>query len=426
MASAHSRTFFMYFLPLPALGSIATAVPSGLTVGFHEDSAGCGGAGRPNEWIGPCPTGRRRSIQYRPKEPVTAAPPGPGELVGWFRAMFDSDQLLASVIAVFVASAACAVLVFARTQRAIARRAAYAALCACAMLALMSWLRFGRFHTVFLDAHPGDFGPNRPKVEAHQPLHFHEMFHYYVGSKYFRELGYLGLYDCTVLADQEIAREEGVAPHITNAYVRDLADVLNDKTHAAALEHCRSEVRPRFSDERWRSFKGDIRELQRLVPDDWWNEAVFDAGFNPPPSWTVVGASFSNVIPLRNGTLPTYLVATGLDMALLVVAFACVFKAFGRTTAVVAAVFFGATFITSYGWNAGALLAMSACDRIFPAGFAVGAAAPIAWRALRSPEHRRQLARFGGGFGATVAVLVVASCVLFGASSWSRSEERRV
>jgi len=39
----------------------------------------------------------------------------------------------------------------------------------------------------------------------------HEFFHYYLGSKYFRELGYLGIYDCTTLADSEIARFDPLA-----------------------------------------------------------------------------------------------------------------------------------------------------------------------------------------------------------------------
>jgi hypothetical protein len=360
--------------------------------------------------------------------------------------MFEGNQLAASVLTVLVAAAVCALMIFARERRDVPRGLGYVVLCGCAALAMASWIRFGQFHTIYVDAHHGEFGSKRSKIEQHRPLHFHEIFHYYLGSKYFREIGYLGLYDCTVLADQEIAREERVSPHITTPYVRDLEDVLNDKKATDALDHCRNDIRPNFSDDRWTSFKDDIRELQRLVPDDWWNAAVYDAGFNPPPSWAVIGSAFSNVIPLRRGTLPTYLVVTSLDILLLVAAFVTLRAAFGKTTAVLAATFFGATFITAYGWNgggflrftwvvalvlglvalrrgrwvlAGALLGMSACDRIFPAGFAVGAAVPIAYRALKDREQRRILLRMGMGFAGVVVVLVVASSLLFGPSSWS-------
>jgi hypothetical protein len=113
--------------------------------------------------------------------------------------------------------------------------------------------------------------------------------------------------------------------------------------------------------------------------------------------------------------------------------------------AATAAVFFGASFIASYGWNggcflrytwvsfivfglaaakrerwalAGALLGAAACDRIFPGGFAVGAAVPLAYRALRSVDDRKKLVRFGAGFGGIVAVLVLLSLAVFGFDSW--------
>jgi len=150
-------------------------------------------------------------------------------------------------------------------------------------------------------------------------------------------------------------------------------------------------------------------------------------------------------IPIRFRGTPTFLLATGLDVALLVLCFLGLRKAFGTGVAAMAAVFFGATFIASYGWNggaflrytwlttvvlglcalrqgrwalAGALFAASTCDRVFPAGFAAGALLPIAWGALRSVDDRRKLKRFGVGFGATVGVLVVLSLVFFGTESW--------
>jgi hypothetical protein len=359
---------------------------------------------------------------------------------------FDSTQFIVSLLAVLVAGAVAAALVFwpAETRKK-TRRWGTVLLFVCAVLALYSWTRFGSRHTIWVDApgvEPSD--PHRQKVEQHLNFHYSEFFHYYLGAKYFRETGYEGLYDCTALADNEIAVEDHVRPRI-GGWVRDLDDILRDKTYVSALSHCRDEVKPRFSAERWADFEHDVRELRRLAGDDIWPGLVYDAGFNPPPSWAVVGSAAANAIPIRFRGTPTFLLATGLDVALLLLCFLGLRKAFGSGVAAMAAVFFGASFIASYGWNggaflrytwlttvvlglcalrqgrwvlAGALFAASTCDRVFPAGFAVGALLPVAWGALRSADDRRKLKRFGVGFGATVGVLVVLSLVFFGTESW--------
>jgi hypothetical protein len=357
--------------------------------------------------------------------------------------VYSANQAAASLFAVLVTASICGVLVF---RRGVPRRGAYLTLCGAAVLAMAAWFRFGDFQSIYVDADAADAASrHRRKIERHEPLHFHEFFHYYLGSKYFRELGYLGLYDCTVLADSEIARDEQVPTRI-GGYVRNLEDVLTDKSYAAAMDHCRDEVRPHISDARWASFEHDIRELHRLVPDDWWNSAVYDAGFNPPPSWVVFSSAIANVIPIRAGPVPTYLLATSIDLALLLACFVALRSTFGATTAVVAAIYFGSSFISHYGWNggaflrftwvtavvfslaamkceqwalAGACLGFATCDRLFPAGFALGALAPLAYRALHSSAHRRATLRFGVGFAGVVAALFVASCAVFGLSSWA-------
>jgi hypothetical protein len=360
----------------------------------------------------------------------------------------DTPLLVASLGTIAVASGASAFLVLGKQRKRRAyRRAATWALCGAAIVALAAWFNFGRFHNLYVDV-PGAnaASPARQKTERHLPLHFHEVFHYYLGSKYFRELGYEGLYDCTTLADQELARQDGVEPRI-HGWVRDLDDVLLDKPLAEATAHCAKDFRPRFSDARWAAFEQDIRELRRLVPDAWWQSAVFDAGFNPPPSWVLLGSTVANALPLRAGETPTVLLATSIDVVLLVVCFVALRRSFGLPVAAMAVVFFGASYIASYGWNggaflrftwlttlvlalwamrrgrwalAGALFAASACDRVFPVAFAVGAALPLAWRAYRSRsiEDRRRLMHFGAGFAGTAVALVLVSLAVFGADAW--------
>jgi hypothetical protein len=360
--------------------------------------------------------------------------------------VLSDRQLIVSFACVGIAFAIAAAQVFVRSPlwRSRVRRYSAWGLGACALVAVAAWTRLGDFHSVYVDA-PGEpaGAPGRHKVERHLPLHFHEFFHYYLGAKYFAELGYGGLYDCTTYADAEIAREDGVPPKI-RGYIRDLDDVLRDKTYGDALQHC-GVLRARFSDARWTAFKNDQRELRRLVPDDWWGGAVSDAGFNPPPSWCLLGGTFANAIPLRAGGVDTFLLASSLDLLLLAACFIVLRSAFGDASAAMAGVFFGATFIASYMWNGGAFLrytwitavvlgivatrrgrwglagvlfGLAACDRIFPLGFAVGAALPLAWRALKDDGARRKLARFGAGLSACVALLVTASLLVYGASSW--------
>src|SRR5580692_10678889 len=133
-------------------------------------------------------------------------------------------QIAASLAAVLGAAVACALWLRGATG---ARRHATRALVACALLAMAAWFRFGALHAIAVDVTPATSTARPVKQVRHWPLQFHELFHYYLGAKYFRELGYGGLYDCTALADREIAREEGVAPRISG-YVRDLDDVLRD------------------------------------------------------------------------------------------------------------------------------------------------------------------------------------------------------
>ncbi len=353
----------------------------------------------------------------------------------------EPRQLVASVLVlVFVAGVATA-LIFGRGR---VRRPGRYALYLAAAVSLVIWFRFFTFHTLFVDAVDGDTRPNRPKLAQNVPFHFHELFHYYLGAKYFRELGYLGLYDCTAFADREAADADGVPPRV-RGYVRDLNDVLLDKPLEAALASCRDVVRPRFSDARWASFTGDLRELRRLAPDDWWQGAVYDAGFNPPPSWSLWGSAVANLIPIRAGGFLSALVATTLDLLLLVVCFFALRRAFGRTVASLAVIFFGASFIASYTWNGGAFLrytwltslilglcfqklgrpltaglflGASICDRIFPLGFAVGALAPIAYQALGSPAQRQVLTRILLGMAASIAGLVLLSTIVFGVDAW--------
>jgi hypothetical protein len=360
-------------------------------------------------------------------------PPDPARL--------ESLQVIVSVLAVLGATGAATLRML---SPRVSRSATVRVASACAVLAVLSWLRFGALHVI--EENRGGDGSRDPgaRVQEHRPLQFHEFFHYYIGAKYFAELGYLGLYDCTALADAELAAQQGARPRIQER-VRDLGDVLADKPVAAARSDCVAGARSRFSAERWASFEDDLRTLQRLVPDAWWNDVVDDKGLNPPPTFMALAAAVTQAIPIEAGGLPTYVFVTSIDLVLVAVSYFALRRMLGATASALAAVAFGASFLASYGWlggavlrftwvaaivlglaalrrgrwlEAGLLLGWAGCDRVFPFAFVAGAAVPLAWGALRSPRSRAALARFAAGVGIVVGASVAASLVLFGAAPW--------
>ena len=62
----------------------------------------------------------------------------------------------------------------------------------------------------------------------------------------------------------------------------------------------KKEVRPRFSDKRWQSLKNDFEYLRSInnSPESL-NTLLRDAGFNSPPSWTVLGSTTANAVPIK-------------------------------------------------------------------------------------------------------------------------------
>lgn len=100
------------------------------------------------------------------------------------------------------------------------------------------------------------------------PIQTWNVFHYYLGSKYFKELGYYDLYTCALEADGE-----GNNVWKTQELVRDLSTYK--LVERAELPAC---PRGNFSSQRWESFKNDFFELQDLAPVDYWQATIKDKG----------------------------------------------------------------------------------------------------------------------------------------------------
>jgi hypothetical protein len=276
--------------------------------------------------------------------------------------MGSLDQKL-MLVRLALAAAALAVLLFGRSRPRF-RRAALGAL---AFLSLCAGYNF------FLSSH----------------LHKHEFFHYYLGSKYSPELGYQGIYRCSMAA----AFEQGFVERDPLFWVTDLRD--NDARMFWAIAPEAPRCDGAFSPERWEAFKVDVARFREILGTEW-RRVLADHGYNPSPVWTLIGRPLASVVPVETRWL--WLLAR-LDLALILSLLAAIGWAFGFETLCLAAIAWGANANTGYRWigdaflrhvwlwaamlglcllrkqkpgGAGALLTLSALLRIFPALFGFG------------------------------------------------------
>jgi hypothetical protein len=297
-----------------------------------------------------------------------------------------------------------------------------------ALLSVWSYTYFGELHQY------GAWGRHF--------YHYHEIYHYYVGAKYYRELGNTRLYDCTVLGFTELGQAGVRVPRIDT--VRDLSSHLTAHPLAWVLANRGPECRARFSDARWAQFKADLATfLSAGSQDEWWRVAMYDLGFNPPPSWNVLGSTLANLIPLTHLTMD---VLPFIDMYLLILAAPLMIAwAFGFIPACGYLIVLGNNFLASWSWTggsyfrqveffclvaglaglrmrrfvgAGAFLGVGVALRIFPAFFATGAFLALALAAHRDPVERRSLTDFTRGFASTLGILVLASLGMYGLNHW--------
>jgi hypothetical protein len=277
----------------------------------------------------------------------------------------------------------------------------------------------------------------------HHPdyVHEHEFFHYFVGAKYFRELGYSRLYECASLADSE----EGLTRRVELGTVRDLS--TNELVSGGSVLTRAQQCRDLFSATRWADFKHDVSYFRDHTSIDRWQHDLRDHGYNPSPVWTMLGGALANLGPASRG-----LIGHGdsmfngclalLDPVLLLATLATIVWAFGWRSALVAAIFLGCNPLARYAWTGGAFLrqdwlmatvlgvalverdkpalggaslAYATLVRLFPAAFFV----PIAMQAALALRARRRVERAGlrvlTGAAIAVAVLVPASAVASGA-----------
>jgi hypothetical protein len=263
------------------------------------------------------------------------------------------------------------------------------------------------------------------------PLHTRELFHYYLGSKYFPELRHDGLYVASIQAERESDPKPYMQSHVrdvrTNRIVR--RATLNDHIH---------EVRARFGPARWQQFVADHSYF--LTPQLPWFRV--DHGYNPSPTWTFVGRLFS--AGSTAGT-STFLMLSSLDLLLLAAMFFGIFRVYGGRIGCLALIVFGLGAPWRYDWMGGAflradwiaalglgicclkrerfalaggLIGYAAMIRVFPGAFLIGPAV-VALRQLTEGRRPRWFFRLGAGVAAAVVIsLLLGSMAGMGFAAW--------
>lgn len=331
------------------------------------------------------------------------------------------DEWAGARMRALIAALALAWVLFVRARRRAGRplapTAAHGVLGAIAIAAWAAWF---------------DFGAMPPTGGVHR----HDVFHYYVGAKYHRELGYALLYRCTAVAEAEDGREA----EVRQRQMRDLV-TLRIVLAAEALADPAA-CRARFSDERWRAFREDVSRFRAGLPEAKWRETQTDHGYNPSPAWTVTTGALARVAPSTDTGLRALAL---LDVLLLLGAVAALHRAFGLRVAALALILWGTQEPAKFTWIAfamgrtdwlfllvaslsllrlrrpalaGAALGCAAMMRVFPAigllGVVLAGVASPAIRARFAPARRR----FVAGFLAAAVALVALGGAVAGPSSW--------
>jgi hypothetical protein len=178
--------------------------------------------------------------------------------------------------------------------------------------------------------------------------HRHEFFHYYLGSKYDRELGYERLYYCVAVAQAD----SGQTNEVRARKMMDLGidTIVPTQDALAHPEVCRDRFE---SPERWEAFKADVKFFRNSANLQYWNDMQKDHGYNPPPVWTVMGHFWGMLHPATDGYLKFL---ASFDLVFLAGMFAVIYWAFGWRVFSVAAIFWGCQLPAEYFWTGGAFM----------------------------------------------------------------------
>ncbi len=206
------------------------------------------------------------------------------------------------------------------------------------------------------------------------PPYYHrwDQYHYYMGAKYFPELGYTDLYKCGVVAQDDLGKMPWTGDHAWTGKagrtsVVDMSKEVRDPDKKVRelggenllipgsvvltkdAERCRS----KFSDGRWKEYKADIAFFRVTSGKGYWTDMQKDHGFNPPPVWTIAGKIFSDINPAQVNYMQFL---ASLDLLYIIGMFVALWWGFGWRVFAVGAIFWGCQASAPFYWTGGAFL----------------------------------------------------------------------
>jgi hypothetical protein len=284
-------------------------------------------------------------------------------------------------------------------------------------------------------------------------VHTFDQRHYIPMAKYFDELKFDGLYAASAAAYVDLAGKK--IEDIGQVEFRDLRSSQMRK--AIDMKDHIEEVKRRFSDERWLSFKNDMRNFVEIMGPGDYLGGMSDHGGNATPVWLIGAYALLHDAQFTERNL----VLVGLiDPVLVLLLLIVVWRTFDFRMAAYVAILFGATDFYMFGTNlmgsilrqdwlvalgigacalkrnrpmlGGALLAYGGLIRAFPAVSTMFLLVPILWQiidhlraekklpTLRALMKSQQTAiRAIAGAALCVTLFFAATSITYGASnSW--------
>jgi len=171
---------------------------------------------------------------------------------------------------------------------------------------------------------------------------FWDLFHTFLGAKYHDQVGYFGLYECVVEADQEYL--------VSSAdRIRDLRDY---RRVSVASYRAKGRCRDRFTAERWAQFKDDLKSFQfygmGLFP-----QILDDLGYNGTPLQTLIAG---RIAAFLESDFRTLTLLSLIDVVSLCCLMPVVSWAFGWRLGFLFSIFFFVNFSDRFAYVGGSYL----------------------------------------------------------------------
>ncbi len=214
-----------------------------------------------------------------------------------------------------------------------------------------------------------------------------DVCYYFSNSRFFPELGYYDFYPAMLAAD-----EEGQNRLRSVQRFRDLHNYRIVGRPQYLTKERKEAIKAQFTPERWEDFKKDVDYWISHPPGNGWSYFFTDHGYNPPPTWTVIGGTIANLTPIAKVKYVTM-----IDFALVALVCIVISRTLGVETMLFSLLWYASTFSGRWPMVGTALLRH---DWVCALALSVCLLAP----GRRWPHARRVLAGAFMGYAAMVRI----------------------